>query len=127
MSCNRVLAAIRAARVGGHGSRQLPGPHSTPSDLKAKAAGSGRLTVRRSTTDQEGKGATFYVGPPTMRAVRAWQAAAKKAIVKKRENGSRGRTFPLYKTCLAQVPQSLDWLHRPIQPLSVQHLCISVV
>ena len=45
-------------------------------DLEADADGSGRLTVRRSKTDQDGRGATLYVGSPTMRAVAAWQAAA---------------------------------------------------
>ena len=37
--------------------------------------GSGRLTVHRSKTDQTGKGVVLYLGPPTMRALRDWQAA----------------------------------------------------
>ena len=45
-------------------------------DLEQEADGSGRLTVRRSKTDQDGKGATLYVGAPTMRAIRKWQDAA---------------------------------------------------
>ena len=45
-------------------------------DLKAATDGSGRLTVRRSKTDQDGEGAVLFVGEPTMQAVRAWQAAA---------------------------------------------------
>ena len=45
-------------------------------DLEAETDGSGRLTVRRSKTDQDGRGAVLYIGAPTMKAVRAWQAAA---------------------------------------------------
>lgn len=44
-------------------------------DLEAAEDGSGRLTVRRSKTDQEGRGTVLYLGPPTMQAVRKWQAA----------------------------------------------------
>ncbi len=45
-------------------------------DIEAEADGSGRLTVRRSKTDQDGRGTVLYLGPPTMRAVRRWQDAA---------------------------------------------------
>ncbi len=45
-------------------------------DLEAETDGSGRLTVRRSKTDQDGRGATLYVGKPTMRAIQAWREAA---------------------------------------------------
>ena len=45
-------------------------------DISAEADGSGRLTVRRSKTDQEGKGAVLYVGPPTMTMLRKWLAVA---------------------------------------------------
>ena len=38
-------------------------------DIAAEADGSGRLTVRRSKTDQEGKGAVLYVGEATMRRI----------------------------------------------------------
>ena len=41
-------------------------------DLAIEADGSGRLTIRRSKTDQEGSGAVQYVGPSTVRRVRAW-------------------------------------------------------
>ena len=38
--------------------------------------GSGRLAVRRSKTDQDGRGAVLYVGPATVEAVEAWRKAA---------------------------------------------------
>ena len=41
-------------------------------DLVAEDDGSGRLTIRHSKTDQEGIGAVQYVGPPTVRRLRAW-------------------------------------------------------
>ncbi len=44
-------------------------------DVETAEDGSGRLTVRRSKTDQDGKGATLYLGAPTMLAVRKWRAA----------------------------------------------------
>ena len=44
-------------------------------DIAAEPDGTGRLTVRRSKTDQEGKGAVLFVGEPTMRALRDWQEA----------------------------------------------------
>lgn len=45
-------------------------------DLQREDDGSGRLTIRSSKTDQEGIGATLYLGPPTMRRLRAWLEAA---------------------------------------------------
>ena len=45
-------------------------------DVQAETDGSGRLTLRTSKTDQEGRGETLFVGPPTMAAIRAWQDAA---------------------------------------------------
>ena len=44
-------------------------------DLQAEPDGSGRLTVRRSKTDQEGSGASLYVGPATMGRISAWREA----------------------------------------------------
>ena len=44
-------------------------------DVQREADGSGRLTVHRSKTDQEGEGAVLYVGPPAMRRVLAWREA----------------------------------------------------
>ena len=41
-------------------------------DITAEADGSGRLTVRRSKTDQLGVGVVLYIGPPTMAALRDW-------------------------------------------------------
>ena len=41
-------------------------------DIDTEDDGSGRLTLRRSKTDQEGKGAVLYVGPPTMAMLRDW-------------------------------------------------------
>ena len=45
-------------------------------DLAAEPDGSGRLTVRRSKSDQEGRGAVLYVGEATMRRIAAWRDAA---------------------------------------------------
>ena len=45
-------------------------------DIAAEADGSGRLTVRRSKTDQEGKGAVLYVGEATMRRIEVWREEA---------------------------------------------------
>ena len=45
-------------------------------DIAAEADGSGRLTVHRSKTDQEGRGAVLYVGESTMRRLAAWREAA---------------------------------------------------
>lgn len=44
-------------------------------DIEREADGSGRLTVHRSKTDQEGAGAVLYVGASTMRRILAWQEA----------------------------------------------------
>ena len=45
-------------------------------DVAAEADGSGRLTVHRSKTDQEGAGAVLYIGESTMRRIAAWREAA---------------------------------------------------
>ena len=44
-------------------------------DLETEADGSGRLTVHRSKTDQEGEGAVLFVGESTMRRITAWRDA----------------------------------------------------
>ncbi|MCY3630477.1 MAG: tyrosine-type recombinase/integrase [Bacteroidetes bacterium] len=43
-----------------------------PLDIHSVDDGSGRLHIPRSKTDREGKGATLYVGPPTMERIRDW-------------------------------------------------------
>ena len=48
----------------------------TVDDLASRPDGSGRLTIGSSKTDQEGKGAVFYLGPPTMVRIRAWLEAS---------------------------------------------------
>ena len=45
-------------------------------DLAGEPDGSGRLTVRRTKSDQEGVGTVQYIGPSTLRRVRAWLHAA---------------------------------------------------
>ena len=47
------------------------------SDVTEETDGSGRLSVRRSKTDQEGRGAVLYLGRPTMERVRAWREAGR--------------------------------------------------
>ena len=44
-------------------------------DISTEPDGDGRLTVRRSKTDQEGRGAVLFVGEPTMAMLRRWQDA----------------------------------------------------
>ena len=43
-------------------------------DVQRQADGSGTVTVRRSKTDQEGRGHVRYLGPPTVAAVQRWLA-----------------------------------------------------
>ena len=45
------------------------------SDVTGESDGSGRIRIRRSKTDQEGRGAVLYLGRPTMARVWAWQKA----------------------------------------------------
>ena len=45
-------------------------------DIAAEPDGSGRLTVHRSKTDQEGRGVVLYLGEPTMRRIAAWREAS---------------------------------------------------
>ena len=45
-------------------------------DIDTMPDGSGRITIARSKTDQEGKGVTLYLGASTMARVLAWQEAA---------------------------------------------------
>ena len=47
------------------------------SDVTEETDGSGRLSVRRSKTDQEGRGAVLYLGRPTMVRVREWREAGR--------------------------------------------------
>ena len=44
-------------------------------DLETAPDGSGRLTIRRSKTDQTGAGAVLYLGPPTVRALESIRPA----------------------------------------------------
>ena len=41
-------------------------------DIAFEDDGSGRATVRRSKTDQEGVGVVLYLGPPTVEKIKAW-------------------------------------------------------
>ena len=45
-------------------------------DLQLEEDGTGRLTIGRSKTDQEGEGTILYVGAPTVSRIRAWLRAA---------------------------------------------------
>lgn len=47
------------------------------SDITEETDGSGRLSIHRSKTDQEGKGVILYLGPPTMVRVRTWREAGR--------------------------------------------------
>jgi integrase len=48
-------------------------------DLRASTTGGATVRIVRSKTDQEGQGATLYVGPAAWAAVRAWRDAASAA------------------------------------------------
>ena len=56
-------------------SASASSPAST-GDVQAQADGSGTVTVRRSKTDQEGRGHVRYLGPPTVAAVQSWLGRA---------------------------------------------------
>ena len=43
-----------------------------PADIEAVPDESGRLHIAQSKTDQEGSGATLYIGPPTMERIHEW-------------------------------------------------------
>ena len=45
-------------------------------DVERDADGSGRVTVRRSKSDQEARGAVLYIGPATVARLDAWLSAA---------------------------------------------------
>ena len=53
----------------------------TWADVDAWADGSGRLTIRRSKTDADGKGAVVFLGRPTMKALEAIRDADASAPV----------------------------------------------
>ncbi len=46
-------------------------------DIRIEEDGSGRLFVARSKTDPAGRGAWLYLGPPTVKRIRAWQREAR--------------------------------------------------
>ena len=72
--------------------------------------GTGRLSIRHSKTDQEGQGATLFVGAPTISRIRAWVAGA--AI----ESGPlfrRVRQPPIRYFLLFRAPQSSFRVHHP--------------
>ncbi len=48
----------------------------TVDDLEVQPDGSGTITIRRSKTDQAGRGQVRYVGAPTVAAIRRYQLAA---------------------------------------------------
>lgn len=47
------------------------------SDITEETDGSGRVNIRKSKTDQEGKGTVLYLGHPTMARIKTWLEAAK--------------------------------------------------
>jgi len=47
------------------------------SDITEEADGSGRINIRRSKTDQEGRGTVLYLGHPTMTRIKTWLEVAK--------------------------------------------------
>ncbi|MCY4262484.1 MAG: tyrosine-type recombinase/integrase [Candidatus Dadabacteria bacterium] len=47
------------------------------SDIVEEADGSGRINIRRSKTDQEGRGTVLYLGYPTMARIRTWMEISK--------------------------------------------------
>lgn len=47
------------------------------SDIIEEADGSGRINIRRSKTDQEGRGTVLYLGHPTTQRIKTWLEAGK--------------------------------------------------
>ena len=47
------------------------------SDIVEEADGSGRINIRRSKTDQEGRGTVLYLGQPTMARIKTWMEIGK--------------------------------------------------
>ena len=62
-----------------------------PGDVSTSPDGTGRLRVPRSKTDPEGRGATLFMGAPTMRRVEAWVGE----LVN--QHGSMPREAPLFR------------------------------
>ncbi len=58
-------------------SRDPPAPSELAAVRVGDVDGSGRVLVRTSKTDEEGRGSTLYLGRPTMRAVSGWLQTAR--------------------------------------------------
>ena len=75
-------------------------------DVAAEPDGTGRLTVRRSKTDQEGKGAVLFVGEPTMQALRDWQEAggvASGPLFRRVRRGGAVQAEPISRTSAREI------------------------
>ena len=63
-----------------------------PPDIKPVPDESGRLHIAQSKTDQEGSGATLYIGPPTMERIHEWTHLIKEQL------GQVDKYTPLFRT-----------------------------
>ena len=81
----------------------------TVEDLVWKADGSSRLTIRRSKTDQEGRGAVLFLGPAAVERIRAWLQASgiKKGALFRRfyQGGKVGNDVPLSTVTVREIIQ----------------------
>ena len=75
-------------------------------DIRRQADGSGLLVLAHSKTDQEGRGSTLYLGPPTMQRIAAYlQAAgvAGGALFRRMRRGGTITPFPLSPTSIRSI------------------------
>ena len=75
-------------------------------DLIIEPDGTGRLTVRRSKTDQEGAGAILFVGARTVRRIRDWLAVAghsSGALFRRVRRGGRTTNHRLSRQAIAAI------------------------
>lgn len=80
-------------------------------DIEPRTDGAATLTVRRSKTDQNGVGATLYLGSPTTRRIDTWKEAAGLA-------GSDMTDGPLFRRALRGQHASAE----PLSPRSVREI-----
>ncbi|MXY02234.1 MAG: tyrosine-type recombinase/integrase [Acidimicrobiales bacterium] len=80
-------------------------------DIEPRSDGASTLTVRRSKTDQDGDGATLYLGGPTTRRVDTWKEAAGLA-------GADMTGGPLFRRILRGQHASAE----PLSPRSIREI-----
>ena len=78
----------------------------TVGDIRRQSDGSGLLALAHSKTDQEGRGSTLYLGPPTMQRITAYRQAAgvsEGALFRRMRRGGTITPFPLSPTSIRSI------------------------